>query len=397
MEGIRLGNIAGLMTEKSAWKMLCDLAGGQSAIDIKVLTPDNITINENGDFKIASSSFSVRRQEAFYAPEYHEGNTGEAAVVWNIGALAFYAIMGVDLFEGKGGAIQTARTEIPRIGSAHASRHLGDLIYKCLSYEPADRPTLAGIHSEAEEALWQSYIPNKKTMNSSGKNYVSSLVKFWPEEMAMVIILCLVLFMPVDSHAQSDMVIPEEMGRLVNNCLLLRDNANKGKVVESLDDDTKWTMMDEIAIDSAGECTMKDKVTMFGINDIGFRILKLQNGITNSGGRFRNGSDPRYNYSFIEITVKKGATVHYDITGREGVQLFAVVPYRANASYSATLFKGRVKASQVQGKNGVCYLSLKSDVKRTDTFKLSLTNSSNGNMAFVIINYNSRKNEQERH
>ena len=59
---------------------------------------------------------------------------------------------------------------------------------------------------------------------------------------------------------------------------------------------------------------------MFGINDMGYRIAKRQNGVTNMGGRFRNGQDERYKFSFIEITVKKNMSVSYEITGRQGLQ-----------------------------------------------------------------------------
>ena len=127
---------------------------------------------------------------------------------------------------------------------------------------------------------------------------------------------------------------------------------------------------------------------MFGINDVGFSILKRHGGITNAGGRFRDGRDPRYKYSFIEITVKQNATVSYQINGREGEQVFAVVPFEKEAQFVASIPKGDSFTD-----NGVCYIRLKQGIKKEDTFKLKLINKSGKNMAFVLINYNARNHE----
>lgn len=149
-----------------------------------------------------------------------------------------------------------------------------------------------------------------------------------------------------------------------------------------------WTMMDELALDKNGECTTKEPVDVFGLNDIGFGILKRRGGVTNTGGRFRDGRDPQYKYSFIEITVRKGATVNYQISGREGEQLFAIVPYETDAQFSGTISNGESFLD-----NGICYIRLKQKIKKNDAFTLTLTNLSGKNMAFVLINYNSRNHE----
>ena len=121
---------------------------------------------------------------------------------------------------------------------------------------------------------------------------------------------------------------------------------------------------------------------------MGFRLIKRHGGVTNAGGRFRDGRDPRYKYSFIEITVKKNATVSYQISGREGEQVFAVVPFEKDARFVASIYKGDSFTD-----NGVCYIRLKQGIKKDNTFTLTLKNESGKNMAFVLINYNSRNNE----
>ena len=182
--------------------------------------------------------------------------------------------------------------------------------------------------------------------------------------------------------------IPNEMAGLVLRCIDLRSPQNVGMVSKAMDRDMSWTMMDELPLDKEGECTTKDQVDCFGLNDMGFSILKRHSGVTNAGGRFRDGRDPRYKYSFIEITVKKGKTVNYSISGREGKQMFAIVPFEQDAKYEAS-----IPQSESFSFNGVFYIQLKQGIKKNDTFKLTLTNKSEKNMAFVLINYNSRNNE----
>lgn len=398
MDDIRLDDIGGLLTERSVWKMLGDLS--RETLTASVMDARNVSIGKDGTFSLADGNKPLGKasgdkpsDKAFLAPEAQGGEENEAARVWSLGALAFYALMGVNVFEGKGGESQTAATEVPRIGSVHAGYELDSLIYRSLSYDPSARPSMADIHDAAEKALQQTPKPRKKLTGSAGNSYRASLVSFWPEEMAVIITLLIMMLAPLQMLAQGKAEIPNEMGNLVRSCVSLRSAANKEKVQRELQRDTKWTMMDEIAIDRNGECTTKDRVDMFGLNAIGFRVLKQHGGVTNSGGRFRDGRDPRYKYSFIEITVRKGAKVSYDITGREGSQLFAIIPHTANARFTASLIKKGGKAGAESKKDGVCYISLKDKVKKDDAMRLSISNMSGKNMSFVIINYNSRDHE----
>ena len=130
---------------------------------------------------------------------------------------------------------------------------------------------------------------------------------------------------------------------------------------------------------------------MFGINDIGYYAMKKHGGVANAGGRFRNGQDARYKYSFIEITVKKGAVVNYDITGRQGEQLFAIVPFADDAAFTASLTKAGTPFSKSFDADGTRYVRSSAAVKKSDRFRLSIKNNSGRNMAFVILNYNPGK------
>lgn len=386
---ISLKDIAGFTTERAVWQLILDLSEycghgslGNVGAGTIIVSGFHYEIKENAGKKDTA---------AFAAPEMTKGgNSTEASEIWTIGALAFYAITGVHVFEGKGGMTQTQATRVPRISSAHADRDLSMLIHSCLNYSPNNRPGKDKVLETAEKHLSLQQVPRKRLTNRSGKKYANPLTKFWPEEMVPIMLALMLLVSPFQSHAQSFGLsgIPDEMGSLVMRCIDLRSPHNLAKVSKALDRDMSWTMMDELAIDKGGECSTKDIVDMFGLNDIGFSILKRHGGATNAGGRFRDGRDPRYKYSLIEITVKKDASVNYRIDGREGEQVFAIVPFEENARYVAS-----IPQAETFTDNGVCYIRLRQALKKNDSFTLTITNNSDKNMSFALINYNSRNNE----
>lgn len=386
---ISLKDIAGLSTERAVWQLILDLSGYCGRDGLRNVDPESILVR--GDRYEIMDPAGGKSAAAFAAPEMGiERDRTEAEEIWTIGALAFYAITGVHVFEGKGGSTQTGSTRVPRISSAHAGRDLSELIHECLSYSPSLRPDKAKLRAMAEKCLFVQPVPRKRLTNHAGKKYTNSITKFWPEEMVTLIFVLILSMLPFGSHAQDFGLpgIPDEMGSLVMRCVDLRSPQNVAKVSKALDRDMSWTMMDELAIDKDGECTTKDIVDMFGLNDVGFSILKRHGGVTNAGGRFRDGRDPRYKYSMIEITVKKGASVNYRIDGREGEQVFAIVPFEENAQYSAS-----IPQAETFTDNGICYLRLRQALKKTDSFDLTITNRSGKNMSFALINYNSRNNE----
>ena len=389
---IRLSHIAGYVTEKAVWQLLQDLSGYCRNGELCGVTASEIVVS-GSVFSIDKHSVpSNQAAGRFSAPESFQDATNakaESSCIWTLGALAFYAITGIDVFEGKGGATQTQSTNVPRIGSAYASEQLSALIRQCLSYSPSDRPSSDDIVRVAKEAIEKPASPRKRLVSNNGRSYITSIVKFWPEEMVPMLIICMLFLSSLSLSAQNvtfdKTAIPNEMVNLVMRCIDLRSPANMEKVRKAMSRDLNWTMMDELPIDKKGECTTKQPVDMFGINDMGFGILKRHGGVTNSGGRFRDGRDPRYKYSFIEVTVRKDASVNYVIDGREGMQMFAIVPFDKGARFVAS-----IPNSKSFMDNGVCYIQPKQPLKKTDKFKLTIKNESGSNSAFVIINYNSR-------
>lgn len=392
---ITLSDIAGYVTERTVWQMMLDLSEVCDSGKLNNIGSQTVVII-GSNFQLQNTEVSDNTSgRAFLAPESFGNGTdkSKASGIWTLGALAFYAITGMHVFEGKGGETQTKDTEIPRLSSAHASRELSELIRHCLSYSPHERPTKEDIEQQAKSALAQPVNPRKRLSSMAGKSYGSSLIKFWPEEMVPVIFVFIFLFLGTKVFAQPHQTfdktaIPNEMASLILRCIDLRTSQNIGKVSKAMDRDMNWTMMDELPLDKSGECTTKDVVDVFGLNDMGFSILKRHGGVTNAGGRFRDGRNPRYKYSFIEITVKQGKTVNYPISGREGEQVFAIVPFEKEAKFKASIPNGESFED-----NGICYIQLKQGIKKNDTFKLTIKNESGKNMAFALINYNSRNNE----
>ncbi len=364
-----LKDIAGYVTERNVWKLLLTLSDRDGRYDLARMSSKDIRIVDDA-YAADKSDASVRDKDA----------------VWNVGALAFYALMGVEAFENA--ESQPENAAIPRISSSHASRDLSSLIHACLNHDPEVRPSMDEVHDRAEKALAKEVEVPEVLVTDSGRSYKESLVRFWPEEMVCLLVLVMT-FLPMGSvRAQEHGVgLTEKMQAIVHRCVTLREPGSAEKVRDEFDGDYEWTLLDEIAIDKKGECTIKDPVDMFGINEICGRILKYRSGVLNVGDRFVNGQDPRYNYSLIEVTVKAGATVCYEITKRRGTQTFAVIPHD-NGKFSVTLdFGGGVSGPVFI--DGVCYVTTEK-MNLQDRFTLSIANESGKNMSYIIVNHNAR-------
>ncbi|MBO4906952.1 MAG: hypothetical protein J5486_07970 [Bacteroidaceae bacterium] len=399
---ITIREIAGYATERTVWQLALFLAesfeqGLVAGIDDSSVVINNDTFELQPQAKAKASSSS--NKGAFSAPELFAETQGqydlEKAATWSLGAVVFTTLMGMDVFEGMGGQSQNASTQIPRISSAHATQALSTLVFKCLSFNPSDRPTMHDIIIAAKQQLETSITPPKRLTTASGKTYTTSLMSFWPEEMyAVLFAIILTISSLGEIKAQTATGIPSKLTDLVSLCIDLRNKTNSSRVTQQLDDDLSWTLMDELEVDRKGECTINDDVQTLGINDIGDRILKYRGGVTNTGGRFRNGQDKRYNYSFIEVTARKGASVKYEITGREGAQYFAVVPFSSQTAYTPSLtLNGKPLGTLSKAANGVSYIKVDRAVQLKDKMYLKIENKSGANASFVILNYNSRQDQ----
>lgn len=364
--------IAGYMTENATWRLLHFLATVDLSHAPLTLEPQHIVVENDMFHLLKGATKQAKVEESYY--------------VWQMGCIAFYALMGIQPFCEPGANAQTGQAEVPYIGSSHCGSTLSNLIHQCMLFEPSNRPRLSEIRLLVAENIDKKPLPKKKITNSKGKNYFNSLVNFWPEEMSTLVLFICMMMCPNRACAQND--IPKEMTAIISRCKSLRSSANVNRVSREFLYDKEWTLMDKIDIDRRGECTVNDKVAMFGVNDIGYRIAKLKSGVTNTGGRFRDGQDDRYKYSFIEITIKRNMSVSYEITGRQGLQQFAVLPYHNTSAFVVSVTKGGKPFGKTIMKDGTCYVQLDKKVSKSDKFQLSIRNNTGKNMAFVIVNHN---------
>ena len=100
---ITLNDIAGYATEKMVWQLMLTLAQQK---ELGKVEAKDVMVEKNG-FSVQKSGAQEPAANVFCAPETFQNNEAfktEASDVWTIGALAFFFITGMNVFEGKGGA-----------------------------------------------------------------------------------------------------------------------------------------------------------------------------------------------------------------------------------------------------------------------------------------------------
>lgn len=199
----------------------------------------------------------------------------------------------------------------------------------------------------------------------------------------------------------SSQTVDSEVQRLINIVASLRltDRQQQKEAWNKASTDLKndksgWTIMDEITPDRNNECKLTDRTMhWFSIN----RLLTQHAGYddTKVRGEFNNGEDPNFNYSLIERSVKAGATVSYNLKAREGRQLFVIMPFESaqNTFDVEVLRKNARLAKGVRKPDGNIYVEIPQNkkVQKSDVLTLKVKNTSKSNMAFVIINHNTRE------
>ena len=200
------------------------------------------------------------------------------------------------------------------------------------------------------------------------------------------------LFLGFNLIAQTE---DEEMQNLIDIVGTLRGTRDKtawDNVKETLANDKQWTIMDELR-QNENECRITDRmVQWFSIN----RMLSQNMGYENSRARgdFNSGEDPNFNYSLIERSVKAGAAVSYELKFRQGKQEFVVMPYETEGvNMTIEAYRGdELLATGETASDGNIYLVIDADknIKSDDVMRIVVTNNGDKNMAFVIINHNTR-------
>lgn len=158
-----LTNRIGMLSESDVWKLIHDVASGLAYLHKKDIVhqdikPDNILIDESGNFVITDFGISTRARStlrksvvggavsggttAYMGPERFSRQPAptKASDIWSFGAMVYEVLDGNVPFGEMGGGMQKGGAEIPYI-SANVSDALKYVIFKMLSKETWDRPT----------------------------------------------------------------------------------------------------------------------------------------------------------------------------------------------------------------------------------------------------------------
>lgn len=162
---------------------------------------------------------------------------------------------------------------------------------------------------------------------------------------------------------------------------------------QSLVADTAWTPMNELRDKNGTECPHSDKsLPRFRLNRMLSKAEQVHQGVAVATNGFMNGQDPRFNYSLYEKSVMAGKRVSYTFSGREGRQVFVVVPYKTSAKLNAKLLvSGKEAASSQRLSDGTLVLECTEGINTKTPLTLEISNEGSEGMAMVILNHNTRQ------
>lgn len=156
------------ISESECWNLLHDVAEGLAYLHAKTppiihqdIKPDNILINDENHYMITDFGISARIRStlrrnkgqdtsggtlAYMGPERFSSTPTPimASDIWSLGATIYELMTGMPPYGDHGGILQKNGAEIPLI-EADFSQALKDIVYKCLSQAPWDRPTARQI------------------------------------------------------------------------------------------------------------------------------------------------------------------------------------------------------------------------------------------------------------
>lgn len=184
--GCAAADFAGYCTEIAAWRFLRDISqevaqGGEASC---LITPTAVAITEDGGFTL----IDVQEDPGspYIAPECRDGRPTMKSAVWSMAATVFKLVMGCDVFNGRGGKAQHKGSKIPYMRNEMPD--LSQLLCRCLSFLPQNRPEVIEIHDMASlhfqrclESVRRG--PQFKTTSTTDSGADDSDAGFWPEEM----------------------------------------------------------------------------------------------------------------------------------------------------------------------------------------------------------------------
>lgn len=193
-----LKNKIGNITEGEAWRIIHDVAHGLKSLhnhmpnpiihqDIK---PENVMIADEGHYMITDFGVSVHLRttmrrtmssslfnagtRAYMAPERFGKERLSPIMpsdVWSLGAMVFELLVGEVPFGEEGGINQKSGFDIPDISGSY-SQELKEIVERCLSIKPSDRPFVEELEQVALEHI--NGDVNPKPSDSSMKTIVEN-------------------------------------------------------------------------------------------------------------------------------------------------------------------------------------------------------------------------------
>ena len=204
-------------------------------------------------------------------------------------------------------------------------------------------------------------------------------------DMKKYILLLLVIICFISAKAQND-----ELNKLTDIVKSLQTGGEKAYkyAIVALAADKLWTPMDELAIDRNVECRASERVPGFRLNSALTNAENKERYQTSTGNHL-NGADIRYNYSLFEKTLQTAKTATFSLPQRWGEQVLIIIPFKPQSKIEATANGGDKDFIVTPHGNGS--LKLAGSVVKGNPLNLTVTNKSDENISYVILNYNSRK------
>ncbi len=181
-----VADMAGCCHEWAAWRMLRDLSAQLATQQPPLhLSPAAIAVSMEGGFSLMEP-LAKDANPVYDAPECQNADPTPAGMVWSLAATLFYAVMGCNVMNGKGGAAQQPESRLPYMRSEMPD--LSVLLQRCLDFYPDRRPAWADLQAEAEAHLnlWGDILrqgPRLRPRLATGGGGDGRQTDSWPEEM----------------------------------------------------------------------------------------------------------------------------------------------------------------------------------------------------------------------
>lgn len=175
---LTLDILNGFAGEETAWKVFADISSELAGIHSSGKAYGNI--KASSILFDGAGCFHLAHKEMCSIP----GET-IASDIWALGAAVFKLLMGVPVFWGRGEEGQTVTSPIPTFRKDRYDEALGNLVGKCLSFLPEERPSAEIVSKEAAAGLDRCRSARHRGRIPRGESVISkqNILKYWPEKM----------------------------------------------------------------------------------------------------------------------------------------------------------------------------------------------------------------------